>query len=162
MHCYPSETVLEVKAKLQTLSDFSIHTQCLILLPTYQLLDDAWTLAEYKVNHPLSFSLGIMHMYAHTQHDDILCVSYNPWVMLFRWEVPFIDVSLSLSPKYMTHLIYPLIQMHLRFRSFYAFGIIKDLHPKFIDEFQQSFKWLYYLQIFSIQYASFLSWCCMF
>ena len=50
LHCEPSETILEIKSKLQVLTDNDVDAQRLILLSTLQLLDDARTLADQKVN----------------------------------------------------------------------------------------------------------------
>ena len=49
LHCEPSETILEIKSKLQVLTDNDVDAQRLILLSTLQLLDDARTLADQKV-----------------------------------------------------------------------------------------------------------------
>ena len=50
LHCEPSETILEIKSKLQVLTDNDVDAQRLILLSTLQLLDDARTLADQKVS----------------------------------------------------------------------------------------------------------------
>ncbi|KAH7283817.1 hypothetical protein KP509_34G025100 [Ceratopteris richardii] len=67
VHCDPDETILEVKAKLQTLSDSPIHTQRLILLSTHQVLDDARTLAQQKVGNDAIIAM--------TLRKSILCLT---------------------------------------------------------------------------------------
>eukprot|EP00244_Chara_vulgaris_P011716 TRINITY_DN5910_c0_g1_i1.p1 TRINITY_DN5910_c0_g1~~TRINITY_DN5910_c0_g1_i1.p1 ORF type:complete len:102 (-),score=24.47 TRINITY_DN5910_c0_g1_i1:29-334(-) len=51
LHVEPSETVLEVKQKLQVLSDQPADAQRLFLMPTKQLLEDHRTLGELKVEN---------------------------------------------------------------------------------------------------------------
>lgn len=51
LHCDPTETILEIKQKVQTLSDNPIDCQRLILLNTHQVLEDSKTLADQKVEN---------------------------------------------------------------------------------------------------------------
>ncbi|XP_057843594.1 uncharacterized protein LOC131052990 isoform X2 [Cryptomeria japonica] len=51
IHCDPSETILDIKQKLQSLTDQPTRDQCLILLPSEQVLEDAKTLAAQKVEN---------------------------------------------------------------------------------------------------------------
>ena len=49
LHCEPSETILEIKSKLQVLTDHDVDIQRLILLSRLQPLEDAKTLADHQV-----------------------------------------------------------------------------------------------------------------
>lgn len=49
LQCDPTETILDVKQKLQTLTDQSINDQRLISVGTGEILDDSKTLADQKV-----------------------------------------------------------------------------------------------------------------
>ena len=49
LHCEPSETILEIKSKLQILTDHDVDIQRLILLSRLQPLEDAKTLADHQV-----------------------------------------------------------------------------------------------------------------
>ncbi|BBN05638.1 elongin-B [Marchantia polymorpha subsp. ruderalis] len=51
LHCDPSETVLEIKQKLQALSDNPVDCQRLILLSSQLVLEDSRTLADQKVEN---------------------------------------------------------------------------------------------------------------
>lgn len=53
LHCDPSETVLEIKQKLQALSDNPVDCQRLILLSSQLVLEDSRTLADQKVQNTL-------------------------------------------------------------------------------------------------------------
>lgn len=50
LHCEPSETTLEVKSKLQVLTDHDVDIQRLTLISNQQVLEDAKTLADQKVS----------------------------------------------------------------------------------------------------------------
>ncbi|CAM6101567.1 unnamed protein product [Calypogeia fissa] len=49
LHCDPTETVLEIKQKIQALSDNPVDCQRLILLSSQLVLEDNRTLADQKV-----------------------------------------------------------------------------------------------------------------
>ncbi|KAH9329822.1 hypothetical protein KI387_001930, partial [Taxus chinensis] len=51
IHCDPTETILEIKQKLQSLTDHPMRDQRLILLSTEQVLEDVKTLAAQKVEN---------------------------------------------------------------------------------------------------------------
>ncbi|CAM6103215.1 unnamed protein product [Calypogeia fissa] len=51
LHCDPTETVLEIKQKIQALSDNPVDCQRLILLSSQLVLEDNKTLAEQKVEN---------------------------------------------------------------------------------------------------------------
>ncbi|KAL3692340.1 hypothetical protein R1sor_005991 [Riccia sorocarpa] len=51
LHCDPSETVLEIKQKLQALSDNPVDCQRLILLSSQLVLEDSKSLADQKVEN---------------------------------------------------------------------------------------------------------------
>eukprot|EP00250_Pteridium_aquilinum_P023290 c2657_g1_i1 orf=455-922(-) len=51
LHCEPSETTLEIKSKLQVLTDQDVDIQRLILVSNQQVLEDAKTLADQKVEN---------------------------------------------------------------------------------------------------------------
>lgn len=50
LQCVPSETVLQIKEKLQELIDQPVKDQRLILIPNQEVLDDSKSLADQKVN----------------------------------------------------------------------------------------------------------------
>ncbi|KAH7372799.1 hypothetical protein KP509_17G021900 [Ceratopteris richardii] len=77
VHCDPTETVLEVKAKLQTLSDYPIHSQRLILLATQQVLDDARTLVEQKVQNDAVIAMTLRKSTGEWEDIDIQKASYQ-------------------------------------------------------------------------------------
>lgn len=49
VQCLPSETVLQIKEKLQELIDQPVKDQRLILIPNQEVLDDSKSLADQKV-----------------------------------------------------------------------------------------------------------------
>lgn len=51
LQCVPSETILQVKEKLQELTDQPVNNQRLILMPNSEVLEDSKTLADQKVCH---------------------------------------------------------------------------------------------------------------
>uniref|UniRef100_A0A7N0UUE6 Ubiquitin-like domain-containing protein n=1 Tax=Kalanchoe fedtschenkoi TaxID=63787 RepID=A0A7N0UUE6_KALFE len=51
LQCDPTETVLELKQKLETLIDQPVNDQCLILLASGDVLNDSRTLADQKVEN---------------------------------------------------------------------------------------------------------------
>ncbi|EFJ10165.1 hypothetical protein SELMODRAFT_128652 [Selaginella moellendorffii] len=51
LHCDPSETVLEIKQKLQALSENHVDDQRLILIANKLVLEDHKTLADQKVEN---------------------------------------------------------------------------------------------------------------
>lgn len=57
--CDPSETTLQVKAKLQNLTSNPIRNQRLILLSSYQVLDDTRTLAQQKVENDVVVAMTL-------------------------------------------------------------------------------------------------------
>ncbi|KAI5062493.1 hypothetical protein GOP47_0023032 [Adiantum capillus-veneris] len=77
VHCEPNETILEVKAKLQTLSDHPIYTQRLILLATHQVLDDARTLAEQKVENDAVIAMTLRKSTGEWEDIDIQKATYQ-------------------------------------------------------------------------------------
>jgi transcription elongation factor B subunit 2 len=50
LHCDPTETILEIKQKLQALSENPVDCQRLILMSSQTILDDHKTLADQKVS----------------------------------------------------------------------------------------------------------------
>ena len=75
LHCEPSETILEIKSKLQVLTDHDVDIQRLILLSRLQPLEDAKTLADHQVTIVVQFPgvlelvlLSIMHCRNALQH----------------------------------------------------------------------------------------------
>lgn len=52
LQCVPSETILQVKEKLQELTDQPVNDQRLILMPNKEVLDDSKSLADQKVYLP--------------------------------------------------------------------------------------------------------------
>ncbi|KAJ7552497.1 hypothetical protein O6H91_06G058000 [Diphasiastrum complanatum] len=59
LHCDPSETVLEIKQKLQSLSDNHVDDQRLVLVATQQVLEDHKTLADQKVENDAVVALTL-------------------------------------------------------------------------------------------------------
>ncbi|KAL2635473.1 hypothetical protein R1flu_006952 [Riccia fluitans] len=51
LHCDPSETALEIKQKIQALSDNPVDCQRLILLSSQLVLEDSKSLADQKVEN---------------------------------------------------------------------------------------------------------------
>ncbi|KAH7404278.1 hypothetical protein KP509_15G019100 [Ceratopteris richardii] len=51
LHCEPSDTTLEIKSKLQVLTDQDVDAQRLILVSNQLVLEDARTLAEQRVDN---------------------------------------------------------------------------------------------------------------
>lgn len=51
LHCDPTETKLEIKQKIQALSENPVDCQRLILMGTQQILEDNKALADQKVSH---------------------------------------------------------------------------------------------------------------
>lgn len=49
LQCVPSETILQVKEKLQELTDQPVNDQRLILMPSNEVLEDSKSLADQKV-----------------------------------------------------------------------------------------------------------------
>lgn len=49
LQCVPSETILQIKEKLQELIDEPVNRQRLILMPDKEILDDSKSLADQKV-----------------------------------------------------------------------------------------------------------------
>lgn len=58
IQCEPTETILDIKQKLQNLVDQPVNDQRLILVSTGEVLDDSKTLADQKVpnKHDMSIS----------------------------------------------------------------------------------------------------------
>lgn len=59
IHCDPTETVLEIKQKLESLTDHPVGDQRLILLSTEQVLEDTKTLAQQKVENDAGVALTL-------------------------------------------------------------------------------------------------------
>ncbi|MFX6572905.1 ubiquitin-like protein, partial [Acinetobacter baumannii] len=57
--CVPSETVLQIKEKLQELTDQPINDQRLILMPNQEVLDDSRSLADQKVENDAVVALTL-------------------------------------------------------------------------------------------------------
>lgn len=57
--CDPTETVMEIKQKLESLTDHLVGDQRLILLSTEQVLEDAKTLAQQKVENDAAVALTV-------------------------------------------------------------------------------------------------------
>lgn len=55
LQCVPSETILQIKEKLQELLDQPVNDQRLILMPDREVLDDSKSLADQKVQFNLMF-----------------------------------------------------------------------------------------------------------
>ncbi|KAK7815707.1 ubiquitin-like protein [Quercus suber] len=51
IRCDPTETVLDIKEKLQVLIDQPVNNQRLILVGTGEVLEDSKTLADHKVEN---------------------------------------------------------------------------------------------------------------
>lgn len=50
LQCVPSETILQIKEKLQELTDQPVDDQRLILMPNKEVLEDSKSLADQKVS----------------------------------------------------------------------------------------------------------------
>eukprot|EP00252_Welwitschia_mirabilis_P022686 TRINITY_DN6217_c0_g1_i2.p1 TRINITY_DN6217_c0_g1~~TRINITY_DN6217_c0_g1_i2.p1 ORF type:complete len:104 (-),score=36.44 TRINITY_DN6217_c0_g1_i2:76-387(-) len=59
VQCDPTETVLEIKQKLHSLTDHPVEDQRLILLPTEQILEDSKGLAHEKVENDAVVALTL-------------------------------------------------------------------------------------------------------
>eukprot|EP00249_Psilotum_nudum_P012858 c24010_g1_i1 orf=146-445(-) len=59
IQCDPSETVLQIKAKVQCLTDTHVDKQRLTLVSTQSILKDAKTLAEQKVENDAIVALTL-------------------------------------------------------------------------------------------------------
>ncbi|XP_078444061.1 ubiquitin-like superfamily protein [Wolffia australiana] len=57
--CDPTDTVMRIKQKLQSLTDAPVDNQRLILLSTEQILDNPKTLAEQKVENDAVVALTL-------------------------------------------------------------------------------------------------------
>ena len=51
VQCNPSDTILQIKQNLQSLTDNHVRNQRLILLDTYHVLDDSKTLSQQQVRY---------------------------------------------------------------------------------------------------------------
>ncbi|GFQ06692.1 hypothetical protein PHJA_002813200 [Phtheirospermum japonicum] len=59
LQCVPSETVLQIKEKLQELIDQPVNDQRLILMPNQEVLDDSKSLADQKVENDAIVALTL-------------------------------------------------------------------------------------------------------
>eukprot|EP00246_Nothoceros_aenigmaticus_P004513 TRINITY_DN16070_c0_g1_i1.p1 TRINITY_DN16070_c0_g1~~TRINITY_DN16070_c0_g1_i1.p1 ORF type:complete len:104 (-),score=20.42 TRINITY_DN16070_c0_g1_i1:259-570(-) len=61
LHCDPSETVNDIKQKLQVLTDNKVESQRLVLVSAHQhhVLDDSKTLADQKVENDAVVALTL-------------------------------------------------------------------------------------------------------
>ncbi|XP_042507432.1 uncharacterized protein LOC122083630 [Macadamia integrifolia] len=59
LQCDPTETILDIKQKLQTLIDQPVNDQRLILVTTNEVLDDSKTLADQKVENDAVVALTL-------------------------------------------------------------------------------------------------------
>ncbi|KAL8497567.1 hypothetical protein ACS0TY_021051 [Phlomoides rotata] len=59
VQCLPSETILQIKEKLQELIDQPVKDQRLILIPNQEVLDDSKSLADQKVENDAVVALTL-------------------------------------------------------------------------------------------------------
>ncbi|MQM15246.1 hypothetical protein Taro_048189 [Colocasia esculenta] len=59
VQCDPTETILDIKQKLQVLIEQPVNNQRLTLVPTDEILDDSKTLAEQKVENDAVVALTL-------------------------------------------------------------------------------------------------------
>ncbi|GAB4828688.1 hypothetical protein Ancab_018353 [Ancistrocladus abbreviatus] len=59
LQCDPTETILDIKQKLQALIEVPINDQQLILVDTGDVLDDSKTLADQKVENDAVVALTL-------------------------------------------------------------------------------------------------------
>uniref|UniRef100_A0A453AXF7 Ubiquitin-like domain-containing protein n=1 Tax=Aegilops tauschii subsp. strangulata TaxID=200361 RepID=A0A453AXF7_AEGTS len=59
IQCDPTETILNIKQKLQSITDHPPNNQRLILLATNNILDDSKTLADQKVENDAVVALAL-------------------------------------------------------------------------------------------------------
>ncbi|XP_010273690.1 PREDICTED: polyubiquitin 9 [Nelumbo nucifera] len=59
IQCDPTETILDIKQKLQNLIDQPVNDQRLILVATGEVLDDSKTLADQKVENDCIVALTL-------------------------------------------------------------------------------------------------------
>ncbi|GER36750.1 ubiquitin family protein [Striga asiatica] len=59
LQCVPSETILQIKEKLQELIDEPVNNQRLILMPDKEILDDSKSLADQKVENDAVVALTL-------------------------------------------------------------------------------------------------------
>ncbi|CAA0812606.1 Ubiquitin-like superfamily protein [Striga hermonthica] len=59
LQCVPSETILQIKEKLQELIDEPVNNQRLILMPDKETLDDSKSLADQKVENDAVVALTL-------------------------------------------------------------------------------------------------------
>ncbi|KAL8037322.1 hypothetical protein ABFS82_11G031100 [Erythranthe guttata] len=59
LQCLPSETVLQIKEKLEELLDQPVNDQRLTLLPNREILDDSKSLADQKVENDAVVALTL-------------------------------------------------------------------------------------------------------
>ncbi|PIN08238.1 RNA polymerase II transcription elongation factor Elongin/SIII, subunit elongin B [Handroanthus impetiginosus] len=59
LQCVPSETVLQIKEKLEELIDQPVNDQRLILMPNREVLDDSKSLADQKVENDAVVALTL-------------------------------------------------------------------------------------------------------
>ncbi|CAA2953996.1 polyubiquitin 9 [Olea europaea subsp. europaea] len=57
--CVPSETILQIKEKLQELIDQPVNDQRLIVMPNKEVLDDSKSLADQKVENDAVVALTL-------------------------------------------------------------------------------------------------------
>eukprot|EP00897_Mesotaenium_endlicherianum_P009093 jgi/Mesen1/8211/ME000442S07483 len=57
VHCEPSESALELKQKVEALTEHPVEEQRLIVLPSETVLDDSKTLADQKVENDAVIAL---------------------------------------------------------------------------------------------------------
>ncbi|KAL3840677.1 hypothetical protein ACJIZ3_025268 [Penstemon smallii] len=59
LQCVPSETILQIKEKLQELIEQPVKDQRLILMPDREILDDSKSLADQKVENDSVIALTL-------------------------------------------------------------------------------------------------------
>ncbi|KAL6532775.1 hypothetical protein OROGR_013735 [Orobanche gracilis] len=59
LQCFPSETILQIKEKLQELIDQPVNDQRLMLMPNKEELDDLKSLADHKVENDAIVALTL-------------------------------------------------------------------------------------------------------
>eukprot|EP00250_Pteridium_aquilinum_P003119 c1344_g1_i1 orf=83-385(+) len=71
IHCDPSDTILQVKTKLLTLTDTPVRNQRLILMDSHHVLDDARTISQQQVENNAILALTLKKSNGEWEDIDI-------------------------------------------------------------------------------------------
>ncbi|GAB2226715.1 hypothetical protein Droror1_Dr00022534 [Drosera rotundifolia] len=78
LSCDPTETILDIKQKLESLIDLPVDDQRLILTATGAVLEDSKTLAEQKVENDAVVALTLRK--DHNQFEEVNIMNPNDFL----------------------------------------------------------------------------------